>query len=88
MIIDLDSQTRIKGTAQCWQLEREHIVKGDAQWRPTGYFVTFAGAVREAYRREIRTHHAHGVQAALEAAEQALAKYRSVLDEFAVAEPK
>lgn len=80
MIIQLDNNTRIRGTENCWQLEREHIAKGGSQWKARGYFSTFESAVLGAYRREIRTHHAEGLQECLAAAEEALTRYKTILD--------
>lgn len=82
MIINLDAKTRIRGTTHCWQLERGYVNKGEMRWHAEKYFVTFHAAVLEAYRHEIRTHHAEGIDQALQAAEQALAKYKTILDEF------
>jgi hypothetical protein len=82
VIVDLDAENRIRGTKECWQLERACSVKGEIVWKAHKYFVTFAAAVREAYRQEIRTHHAHGIGECLAAAEELLAKYKTVLDEL------
>lgn len=79
MIIDIDSQTRIKGTAACWQLEREHVTKGAKAFKPISYHSTFHSAVSAAAEREIRTHHAHGVDEAITAVRETLAKYQTVL---------
>ena len=80
MIVLLDKQTRIRGTDNCWQLEREAIVKGKEQWRPQTYHSTFAHALQTAARREIRTHHAEGLAESIAATEAILKKYRSIMD--------
>ena len=85
MIIPIDENTRIKGTEACWQLEYRTVVKsgktaGEESWSPAKYCSSFRSALSQALQREIRTHPAEGIAAALEAAESLSIKYAAILD--------
>jgi len=80
MIIDLDDKTRIRGTEQCWQLERTRTVKGVVEWRPRNYFVTLDDALRSAAQREIRISPARGITEAIDACNRVTQKYARIFD--------
>ena len=56
MIIPLSKKIRIRGTADCWQLERSRLVKEQTRWTPFKYFSNLGQAVSAAGQREIRVH--------------------------------
>ena len=80
MIIDIDDKTRIRGTEQCWQLERTRTVKGETEWRPYKYFTSFADALRSAAQREIRVSPASGITEAIDACNRVTQKYARIFD--------
>ena len=80
MIIDLSKEIRIRGTAQCWQLERKHQRNGVGDWKAFSYYTKFADAVGAACQREIRTHPANTLTDAIEAAHAVATKYGQLLD--------
>ena len=81
MIIPIDDKTRIRGTEQCWQLERARIVKGEVEWRPKKYFLTVDDALRTAAQGEIRTDPAHGITKAIDACNRVTQKYAQLFDD-------
>jgi len=81
VILPLDDDNRIHGTATCWQLERRKVVKGGVEWRPYKYFVKVDDALREAAQREIRTHAASGFTEALQVVDAVVAKYSKLIDD-------
>ena len=81
MIIPIDDKTRIRGTEQCWQLERIRVVKGETEWRPHKYFTSFAEALHEAAQHEIRTIPAIGFNQAIEACNHVTEKYARIFDD-------
>ena len=54
MIIPLDHSLRIRGTEQCWQLEKLKAVKGQDEWRAFKFFSSMDSALHEAAQRELR----------------------------------
>ncbi len=81
MIITLDDKIRIRGTAECWQLEMAVKRKGEREWKAFKYFQTAAEAVGEACGREIRLHPATGLTDAIKAVDQIAARYNKLLDD-------
>ncbi len=81
MIIPLSKKIRIRGTADCWQLERSRLVKGQTRWVPFKYFSDLGQAVSAAGQREIRVHSATGLTDALQAIDQIAARYNKLLDD-------
>ncbi len=81
MIITLSKKVRIRGTADCWQLERSRLVKGQTRWTPFKYFSELGQAVSAAARREIRVHPANTLAKAIEAVDQIAARYNKLLDD-------
>ena len=80
MIIPIDDKTRIRGTEQCWQLERTRTVKGVIEWRPQKYFLTLDDALRSAAQREIRTNPARSITEAIDACNHVTQKYARIFD--------
>ena len=81
MIIPLDDKHRIRGTAQCWQLETTKIVKGEIEWRPFKYFSSMDSALRAAAQREIRTTPTTTLTEAIEACNRVTQKYARIFDD-------
>ncbi len=81
MIVSISEDIRIHGTETCYALERKHKRKGVDDWKPFKYYTTFADAVGEACEREIRTHPAHDLVEAIEAAHAVANKYADLLDD-------
>jgi len=81
MIIPIDKEIRIRGTADCWQLERSRLVKGQTRWTPFKYFSDLGQAVSAAVRREIRVHPANSLADAIEAVDQIATRYNELLDD-------
>ena len=81
MIIPLSKKIRIRGTVDCWQLERSRLVKGETRWTPFKYFSDLGQAVSAAVRREIRVHPANSLAEAIEAVDQIAARYNNLLDD-------
>lgn len=80
MIIQIDEKTRIHGTSMCWQLERQkHRKEKGPVWEPYKYFATFGQALGAAGADEIRTHPAHTLTEAIEAATAIIQKYSELL---------
>ena len=67
MIIQIDEKTRIKGTGNCWELQRIRNYKGQKKWEPHKWFRTFRQALDEAVHCEIRTHSAQTLSDAIDA---------------------
>ncbi len=81
MIIPLSKEYRIRGTADCWQLERSRLVKGKTKWTPYKYFSDLGQAVSAAGQREIRLHPAASLNDALQAIDEIAARYNKLLDD-------
>ena len=79
MIIQLDSETRIKGTTRCWELQQQRNYKGGKRWEPYKWFTTFRCALDEAVHREIRSHPAHTLADAIEAVSGVVQKYEKLI---------
>ena len=81
MIITLDDKIRIRGTAECWQLEKAVKRRGEREWKAFKYFNSLSGAVGEACRRDIRLHPANGLAEAIKAVDHVAARYNKLLDD-------
>lgn len=81
MIIPISKKIRIRGTADCWQLEKSRLVKEQTRWTPFKYFSDLGQAVSAAVRREIRVHPANSLAEAIEAVDQIAARYNNLLDD-------
>ncbi len=81
MIIPISEELRIRGTEQCWQLEKAIIRKGKRDWAAFMYFQELGKAVSEACRREIRLHSATTLTDAIKAIDQIATRYNKLLDD-------
>ena len=81
MIIPLSKQYRIRGTEQCWQLEKAVVRKGKRDWQAFKYFSDLGKAVSEACQREIRLDPATGLNEALQAIDKIATRYSKLLDD-------
>ena len=81
MIIPLSKEYRIRGTVDCWQLERSRLVKGQTRWTAFKYFSDLGQAVSAACGREIRLHSATGLTDAIKAIDEIAARYNKLLDD-------
>ena len=81
MIIPLSDEIRVRGTVECWQLEKAVTRKGQTEWQAFKYFQTAAEAVGEACGREIRLHPATRLTDAIKAVDQIVTKYNCLLDD-------
>ena len=81
MIIPIDTNLRIRGTEECWRLEKSKEVKGETRWEAFKYFTDLGRAMGEACRREIRLHPAQSLSEAIKAADQITTKYSRIFDE-------
>ncbi len=81
MIIPLDEGLRIRGTEQCWQLEKLKAVKGQDEWRAFKFFSSMDSAVHEAAQRDLRLFPTNGVSEAVAACGAVTSKYSKIFDE-------
>ena len=81
MIIPIDNELRIRGTAECWQLEKAVKRKGQTEWQAFKYFSGLGQAVSGACQREIRLHSANSLKDALQAIDKIAARYNKLLDD-------
>jgi len=81
MIITLSKEYRIRGTEQCWQLDKAVVRKGKRDWAAFKYFPDLGKAVSEACEREIRLDPATGLNEALQAIDKIAARYNKLLDD-------
>ena len=81
MIIPISEELRIRGTEQCWQLEKAIIRKGKRDWAAFKYFSDLGKAVSEACRREIRLHPAETLTDAIKAIDKIATRYNKLLDD-------
>jgi len=81
MLIPLSDEIRIRGTAECWQLEKAVKRKGEREWQAFKYFNSLSSAVGEACGREIRLHPASGLIEAIKAVDEIAASYNKLLDD-------
>lgn len=81
MIIPIDKKIRIRGTADCWQLEKAVQRNGQTEWQAFKYFPTFMDAIGEACSREIRLHPAMGLTDAIQAVDKIAARFNKLLDD-------
>ncbi len=81
MIIKLNSNRRIVGTARAWELQRLGVSKGKSEWRPFRWFYTLAAAVHEAAAAEIRTSPVEDLVEALDAVRSITERYENSIDD-------
>ena len=81
MIIPLNEKYRVKGTENCWQLEKSVMRKGQREWVAFKYFTALGKAVSAACEREIRLDSAGTLNEALQAIDTIAAKYNKLLDD-------
>ena len=81
MIIPIDKEIRIRGTAECWQIEKSRVVNGQAKWTPFKSFSDLGQAVSAACGREIRLHPADCLKKAIQAVDKIAARYNKLLDD-------
>ena len=85
MIIQIDEKTRIKGTKNCWELQRPRSRNGVLSWEPDKWFTSFGRAVEHAINREIRLHPASTLIEALHAVSEVLQRFNALIpDQFEV----
>ena len=80
MIIPLDDAHRIRGTTECWQLERMRKTKGEPTWKPYKYFATVDSALHSAAQRELRIYPTQTLTEALDACVRVTHKYAQIFD--------
>ena len=80
MIVQLDSNTRIKGTERAWELQRPRNRNGEEKWEPYKWFKSFGSVLEKAVHRETRLHPANGLSEALAACRAVTAKYARIFD--------
>ena len=81
MIIPIDKKIRIRGTADCWQLEKAIKREGQTEWQAFKYFVSLSDAVGAACGREVRLHPADCLKDAIQAVDKIAARYNKLLDD-------
>ena len=81
MIIPIDKKIRIRGTADCWQLEKAIKREGQTEWQAFKYFVSLSDAVGAACGREVRLHPAECLKDAIQAVDKIAARYNKLLDD-------
>ncbi len=81
MIIPLDDKLRIRGTSECWQLERLNVVNDEPVWKPYKYFVTVDSALHSAAQRELRLFPSNTLSEALDACVRVTQKYARIFDD-------
>ena len=80
MIIQLDSNHRIKGGDYAWELQRLRGSEGSPRWRSYKWFDSFGSAVQEAALAEIRLDPASSLSEALNAVRRVTHKYERLID--------
>ena len=81
MIIPLSNKYRIRGTENCWQLEKAVVRKGKRDWQAFKYFPDLSKAMSEACERDIRLNSATSLNDALQAIDKIAARYSKLLDD-------
>ena len=81
MIIPINDEIRIRGTADCWHLQKAVKRNRQTEWQAFKYFVSLSGAVGAACGREIRLHSATGLTDAIKAVDQIATRYNELLDD-------
>ena len=81
MIIPLDETLRIRGTENCWQLEKLTKAKGKTTWRPFKYFTTLTTALHEAAQRKLRVYPTQTLTEAFDACRRVTHKYARIFDD-------
>ena len=79
MIIQLDSNIRIKGMESCWVLQRKRSRDGKTSWESYKWFASFGRALEEAVHRDIRTHPAASLSEAIEAVSGLVQRYEQLI---------
>lgn len=82
MIIPLNENLRIRGTSECWQLERLRQIKGGPVWKPYKYFATVDSALYAAAQRELRVYPTQTIAEALDACSRVTQKYAQIFDDL------
>ncbi len=80
MIIPLDETLRIRGTTECWQLERLRITKGEPTWKPFKYFSSMDSALHAAAQRELRIYPTQTLTEAFDACVRLTHNYAQIFD--------
>lgn len=89
MIIPINDEIRIRGTPDCWQLEKAVKRNKQTEWQAFKYFVSLSGAVGAACGREVRLHPADCLKDAIQAIDHIVARYSKHLDDaLAEVEPR
>ena len=81
MIINFSEETRIRGTANSWQLEKSEEIEEHTQWIPFDYFPNLGQAVSGAVKREVGLHPESGLTDSIVAIDGIAARYSRLLDE-------
>ena len=81
LIIPLSKILRIRGTENCWQLEKLTEVKGEPAWKPFKYFSTVDSALHSAAQRELRNYPTQTLTEALDAVSRLTQKYARIFDD-------
>ena len=81
MIIPLDDKLRIRGTENCWQLERLQLIKDEPAWKPYKYFTTVDSALHSAAQRELRVYPTQTLAEAFDACVRVTHKYSRIFDD-------
>ncbi len=88
MIINFSEETRIRGTANGWQVERIEEGEEHTRWIPFDYFPNLGQAVSGAVKREVGLHPETGLTDSIIAIDGIAARYSQLLCEsFADVEP-
>ena len=88
MIINFSEETRIRGTANSWRLEKSEEVEEHTKWIAFDYFPNLGRAVSGAVRREVGLHPESGLTDSIIAIDGIAARYSQLLCEsFADVEP-
>ncbi len=81
LIIPLDNKLRIRGTENCWQLERLREIKGESAWKPYKYFTSIDSALHSAAQRELRIYPTQTLTETLDACRRVTHKYARIFDD-------
>ncbi len=81
MILALSDKLRIRGTTECWQLERLRKTKGELAWKPYKYFATVDSALHSAAQRELRDYPTQTLAEAFDACNRVTQKYAQIFDD-------
>ena len=79
MIVQIDPNTRIKGTKRAWELQRTRMRKGELTWEPYKWFKSFGSALDEAVHRDIRLHPASTLAESIRAVSHVVQRYTELI---------